>query len=40
MKIKTALSLLGVISLGLATIAGAQAADVTPEKAVAAAEEQ
>jgi ketosteroid isomerase-like protein len=40
MKNKIALCLAGVISLSLAAIAGVQAADVTAEKAVAAAEEQ
>jgi len=39
MKTKIALGLLGVISLGVATIAWAQAADVAADKAVAAAEE-
>jgi ketosteroid isomerase-like protein len=40
MKSRIALCLLGVISLSLATIAQAQAADTTAEKAVAAVEEQ
>ena len=40
MKNKIALCLLGVISLGVGTIAQAQAAGGTAEKAVAAAEEQ
>jgi ketosteroid isomerase-like protein len=40
MKNKIALCLLGVISLGVGTIAQAQAADAAAEKAVAAAEEQ
>src|SRR5271155_6008067 len=40
MKNKIALCLLGAISLGVGTIAQAQAADGTAEKAVAAAEEQ
>jgi ketosteroid isomerase-like protein len=40
MKNKIVLSLLGIISLSVAAIAGVQAADVTAEKAVAAAEEQ
>src|SRR5271170_4841031 len=40
MKNKIALCLLGAISLGVAAIAQAQSADVTAEKAVAAAEEQ
>jgi ketosteroid isomerase-like protein len=39
MKNKIALCLAGVFSLSLAAIAGAQAADVTAEKAVAAQEE-
>jgi ketosteroid isomerase-like protein len=39
MKNKTALCLLGVISLSLAAIAGVQAADGTAEKAVAALED-